>query len=427
MGSTMSFPIKTATACQLKWTWSTIWLNSGTTSSCHRVGQHHLPLNNFDNFHNTPEKLAQREIMLAGEWPQPLPYMEPDAGCRYCQKIEAAGGQSDRQFHIQIPNLAPKELDDNPTAIVVTPKILEIFLNNACNLSCTYCEPRLSSQIENENRKWGKFEKNGVLLDNIKSDKELNRLYTEKFFQWMENNSNELVRLHVLGGEPLYQKDFYRILDFLESHPNKNLELNIVTNLMVEFDKLKNLLERIKSMIAKKVIRRFDITVSLDCWGAEQEYARWGIKLITIEQNINLLLSHKWIFLNINSTLSPLTLGTFYKLIEKINQWKKQHNINHYFMSVKYPSYHNPDIFGSSFWKEAFTKAFEIMSQDDWHEQNSYKYLKGIESQIGSSQKKPDEILKLITHLDELDRRRGTNWQIIYPHIKNLIDLSIMI
>jgi hypothetical protein len=31
------FPIKTATACQLKWNWSTLFLTTGTTSSCHRT------------------------------------------------------------------------------------------------------------------------------------------------------------------------------------------------------------------------------------------------------------------------------------------------------------------------------------------------------------------------------------------------------
>ena len=30
------FPIKQAPACQLKWTWSSLWLTEGTTASCHR-------------------------------------------------------------------------------------------------------------------------------------------------------------------------------------------------------------------------------------------------------------------------------------------------------------------------------------------------------------------------------------------------------
>jgi hypothetical protein len=33
----IKFPIKSATACQSKWTWSTIYLNQLSTASCHRV------------------------------------------------------------------------------------------------------------------------------------------------------------------------------------------------------------------------------------------------------------------------------------------------------------------------------------------------------------------------------------------------------
>ena len=85
----IKFPIKTATACQSKWTWSTVWMNKLSTSSCHRVDPVRFDLENFDNFHNTPNKLAERQLMLEGKWPQ--------GGCQYCQKIEEAGGFSDRQ------------------------------------------------------------------------------------------------------------------------------------------------------------------------------------------------------------------------------------------------------------------------------------------------------------------------------------------
>ena len=34
------FPIKTSTACQLKWAWSTVILQTAVTQSCHRVDPH---------------------------------------------------------------------------------------------------------------------------------------------------------------------------------------------------------------------------------------------------------------------------------------------------------------------------------------------------------------------------------------------------
>ena len=50
------FPIKTDTACQLKWNWSTIRFYNGLTSSCHRAGFDQIDLSNFDQFHNSPTK-----------------------------------------------------------------------------------------------------------------------------------------------------------------------------------------------------------------------------------------------------------------------------------------------------------------------------------------------------------------------------------
>lgn len=412
------FPIQTKTACQLKWAWSTLYLNDGTTSSCHRVGRHHVSLENFDNFHNTPEKIAQRNTMLDGQWPQPLPYMSVNEGCRYCQKIEEAGGFSDRMFHKTVPNLVPKELETDSTATCVTPTILEVFLNNTCNLSCTYCIPKNSSKIEQENIKFGKFEKHGIVLTNESIDRNRGKLYTEKFFAWLSNNSNDLRRLHLLGGEPLYQKEFYQCLDYFESSPNRELEFNFVTNLMIAPDKFNQLIDRMKSMTVSRCVKRFDITVSLDCWGPEQEYARWGLNLNTIESNINTLLKYPWIYLNINSTLSPLTVKTFPTLIGKINQWKKQRKLQHHFQTVFNPEYHNPDMFGPEFWKEDFENALELMPRSTDQEIMAYDYLMGIHQQIQNSCKNPNLILQLHTHLDELDRRRGTNWKELFPYLK---------
>jgi len=415
----MVFPIKTKTACQLKWTWSTLYLNDGTTSSCHRVGRHPIPLENFEDFHNTPEKIDQRQVMLRGEWPQPLPYMSKDEGCRYCEKIENAGGQSDRQYHLQIPGLIPKELEQDPAATVVTPRILEVFLSNTCNLSCTYCGPKNSSKIQLENVKHGEFNKNGLTLPVLDIDRNDNQDYVRAFFQWLEKNYLHLRRLHLLGGEPLYQKEFFQCMDFFKTHSNKDLEFNIVTNLMLDTEKLKTLLEQWKEMLVKKHIKRFDITVSLDCWGPEQEYARHGLKLDTIESNMNLLLAQKWLYLNINSTLSPLTLKRFPELIAKINSWKKIKKLNHHFQTVFSPEHHNPDIFGADFWSQDFERALAMMPDSDWQETSSKNYLLGIYKQIQKSCVKPEMILQLHTHLDELDRRRGTNWKELFPYLEN--------
>ena len=64
------FPIRTSTACQLKWNWSTIFLNTGITRSCHRTAESILTVDNFIDFHNTPIKIADREQMLKANGPK---------------------------------------------------------------------------------------------------------------------------------------------------------------------------------------------------------------------------------------------------------------------------------------------------------------------------------------------------------------------
>ena len=124
------FPIKSDTACLLKWAWSTVYLGQGTSSSCHRTDQAPIPVDNFASFHNLPNKVAARKQMLEGTWPQ--------GGCQYCEKIEAAGGMSDRQYQLKAGHevdRTPEELLTDPTATEVVPTILEVYFNNTCNMA----------------------------------------------------------------------------------------------------------------------------------------------------------------------------------------------------------------------------------------------------------------------------------------------------
>jgi len=217
------FPIKTETACQLKWTWSTIYLHSGTTNSCHRVGLNDIDPDNFAQFHNTPKKLSDRQLMLAGKW--------PTGGCEYCEKIETAGGSSDRMFHLTIPNMSPPELDADATAVAVTPRIVEVYFDNTCNMSCIYCWDGFSSQIQQENIRFGRFEKDGMVIENRSKRHPDVAGMTEKFWHWLDKNYLTTRRLHILGGEPFYQQQFDHCLEFLSARSNPELEYNIVSNL----------------------------------------------------------------------------------------------------------------------------------------------------------------------------------------------------
>jgi len=399
------FPIKTNTACQLKWAWSTLFLNSGVTRSCHRTSKSRLTEENFYDFHNTPTKIKDREDMLAGKW--------PEKNCGYCKKIEDIGGTSDRMRSLQIPNLSPKELEEDPTLTKIEPTIVEVYLNNTCNMSCLYCHPRFSSAIASENKKFGDFKKNGVELINYENHfKNL----VPYFWKWFEYGFQKIKRLHVLGGEPFYQKEFEKMLDMIKLYPNPDCEINIVTNLMVSEEKLNYFIDRFYELLNSRAIKRVDISCSIDCWGPQQEYTRRGIKLDHWEKNFNTILSKKWLVVNINQTISVLTIKTMPELLEKLKKWREQRAVGHFFGGIHPgPNYFKAEIFGNNFFAEDGKKILELMPTEIQQDKAAYEYMKGIFDHANSTKIDENEIENLIIYLDEKDRRHNTDWKTVFP------------
>jgi hypothetical protein len=412
------FPIKKDPACQLKWTWSTLWLTEGKTNSCHRCLKVPLDKDNFDNFHNHPHKIKEREIMLEGKWPT-----KENGGsghCKYCKNIEDTGGMSDRLNHLTIPNQTPKELLINPAATSVTPKILEIFLNATCNLKCTYCSTQDSSQWRTEVKKYGPLKfKDGKTIDgyNEVTNHPDTRYFFEKTLNWLERNGNQLKRLHLLGGETFYQSELQEILDVLKKLKNPQLELNIVSNLMVKEEKYKNYIEQIKSLCKDKRIGRFDLGCSIDGWGDEAEYARFGLKLESWEKLFSYAVNEKWIYLNINNTISSLTMKTMVNLIKVINNYKKIRTINHSFAFLVFRPWMHPNIYGYKFWEDDIKKMLHEMTENNNRELIFKKNMSGLLKSIPDKDPDYEQISMLKFFLDQLDQRRNTNWRKIFPHL----------
>lgn len=401
------FPIKTETACQLKWTWSTIHLYTGETNSCHRVNESKIDPEKFDRFHNTEKKLNDRKLMLQGEWPQ--------GGCEYCSNIERAGGKSDRQFQIEIPNLVPPELDVDPTAIDVTPRIVEVYLDNVCNMSCIYCEDKFSSRIQQENLKYGEFKRNTLEIKNTSNKIDNFESMSSKFWDWMETNYSTLRRFHVLGGEPFFQSQFETCLLFLEQHSNPELEFNIVSNLKVSRRKLELFLERIKLLLKQKRIKRFDLTCSIDCWGDEQEYIRHGINMQEWKSNFEYLVAQRWITLNINQTITGLSIKSMTDLVRFINQHRQFREIGHFFMSCNNRPHLYPGIFGAGFFDKDLDLVLSKMPDTTWQQQHARALMAGLKIEFNTHQRNQEQITNLFHFLNEIDRRRGLNWRQVFP------------
>jgi organic radical activating enzyme len=408
------FPIKVEPACLLKWSWSTVYFNSGTSSSCHRTQKHAIDPSNFNSFHNLPEKIQEREKMLSGHW--------PDIGCESCQRVEEAGGTSDRQHQLELQKdscMHPPELDSDPTATSVTPTILEVYFTNTCNMSCVYCGPHFSSLWEDENRRFSSAftDKNNSSIFSIRNSQNNDHYdqMVKDFWNYLKTDNRHLVlkRFHVLGGEPFLLKELDDVINFWDQYPNQDLVISIITNLNIPTARFKSYMTKFKKLVEENKIWKIQITASLDAWGKQQEYTRYGLNLKLWQENFEFLIDKPWVTLSVNSAVSALTLKQMPTLIEKINYWDSLRpagceSIYHSFHPTG--EYDDPYIFGDAFNNE-FEKIISVMSS----ESATYSQMKSLAKAVNKFQPNTTKIQALKDYLDKLDQRRKTDWRKVFP------------
>jgi hypothetical protein len=360
--------------------------------------------------------------MQQGIWPQ--------RGCQYCEQIEKSGGISDRLMQLSrehgLDKISPELLKD-PTATSVTPIILEVWFNNTCNMTCTYCNPGFSSKWADEIKKYGPIKiENHLTTYDYKSNPHYDRMVTDLWNYLAQDNRSSVIRhFQILGGEPLLQKEFDQVIDFWEQHPNPSLTINVISNLMIPHERFVQKIQRFQELVDKEAILKLQLTASLDGWGAAQEYVRYGLDLELWEKNFQYLLNKPWCQTSINSCMSSLSIKDTPALLNKINQWNtgSLNSVHWSFELITTGNNHtmivqHPHIFGSKFFAEDFNNILSAMPQNTADEILSYDHMQGIAKTQKNSHLQIDRINDLKHYLDELDRRRGLNWRLVFPWLE---------
>lgn len=291
-------------------------------------------------------------------------------------------------------------------------------------MSCLYCGSHFSTKWEEENKKYGFFEQGRVRFG---YNQQWNANYESMladFWRYLDRHYQHLRYYQILGGEPFFQDEFDQSIEFWESHPNPELTFNIITNLKVPHKRFRAYIDRFESMVKNKQLKRLQITGSIDAWGPQQEYVRWGLNLAEFSANYEYLLDKNWIVLTINSAISGLTIKTMPDLIHRMNSWNDQrtnHNpINYSFMTVMAPKEMVPDIFGAGVFEDDFQAILDAMRENTPGERSAKEHMRGIMRQISSASRNNDTIDDLKVYLTEIDRRRNTDWKTLFPWLVDL-------
>ncbi len=277
--------------CLAKWQQVSLHLPTGLTNSCYHPPLHKIdvePLKeNPGALHNTAYKKEQRKIMLRNEKP---------SECSYCWNIEKHNQLSDRHYRSGEPWAAEhfEEIknstgDENPV-----PAYVEVNFNHACNLKCSYCSPQFSSSWAEDVTRNGAYPTSKPHNDPshfVGSRRPIpareHNPYVEAFWEWWPELYPKLKHFRMTGGEPLMDKNTYKVFDYVLAFPKPDLHLNVTSNFSVDVD-LYNKYHNYVKELCNTNIEHFMQYVSLDTGEpAHAEYIRDGLSWHKLYSNVH--------------------------------------------------------------------------------------------------------------------------------------------
>lgn len=252
--------------CSYKFKYLKIEIVPNKTLNCHAAKSHAVDFawleKNPGQLFNTDVNVSERQLMLTNQ---------RNFSCEEnCWPLEDKGAVS--------PRLWQNGQTKTHTKVVTQPEILEIKLNDNCNLSCSYCCKDSSSAwrkdlIDNGNYKVNTGDERFQLTDFDKimlkvSQREVKN--TSKFQTLMseiKSLSHDLKEIVVTGGEPLLDNQLFDVLDAVS---NTSAVINIYTGLGVDLQRFQRMIDKIKQTPNAM------ISISAECTDKFYEFNRYG-------------------------------------------------------------------------------------------------------------------------------------------------------
>lgn len=417
--------------CLAKWFNVSIHIPTGKTHSCYHPPVHKIPLVDVtldpSALHNTKYKKEQRAKMLAGERPEE---------CSFCWQTEDSGKQlSDRAYRSKdvydqglIEEALELGIDGN-----ARPRYVEVNFNQGCNLKCSYCSPHLSTEWMKEIKKHGSYK----LADRDHNDIEhLERIdntpenpYLQAFWKWLPEIYPTLQTFRMTGGEPLMDKNTFRMFDYVKQNPKEDLHLSITSNCCPPGKQWTKFMQSLKTVTP--CIDHFMLFCSLDSWGEQAEYIRNGLQFDTLLKNVKQYLTdserHSLTFI---ITFNALSYTGIYEYMQNILKLRQEYSHDRQMIwfdipQLMSPDYLNPRMYTSRIGelhkcvefmennKDGDTAEFQGFS--DFEIEKVKRLINWIEA--GHDFDKETAMRNFYRFFSEHDKRRGTGFLESFPEL----------
>jgi hypothetical protein len=111
--------------------------------------------------------------------------------------------------------------------------------------------------------------------------------YVEAFWEWWPSLYPELKHFRMTGGEPMLDKNTYRVFDYVLENPKPDLHLNVTSNFSVDDKYWKKYKGYLQQLCEGEKIEHFMQYISLDTWGNQAEYIRHGLDFGLLWDRVN--------------------------------------------------------------------------------------------------------------------------------------------
>jgi len=233
------------------------------------------------------------------------------------------------------------------------------------------------------------------------------------------------------GGEPMMDKNTYRVFDYIIKNPKKDLHLNVTSNMCPPEDKLKNkYFDQVKRMCLEEKIEHFMQFASIDAHGKRAEYIRHGLNYNRFMDNVHEFLHRVPVRNSITFiiTYNNLSVTSLEPLLKDIQKLRSEHSKDYQRVWFDIPLLRQPEWQQITLLPEAYQQIH--LENMEWMQANSgednYSQFKDFEVQkmqrnLAYWQKNyaDDKTQKknFYAFFNEHDRRRRTNFLNTFPEM----------
>jgi hypothetical protein len=236
------------------------------------------------------------------------------------------------------------------------------------------------------------------------------------------------------GGEPLMDKNTYRVFDYVIANPSKKLHLNVTSNFSVEQSLFDKYLSAVQTICDGR-IEHFMQYVSLDGWGTQAEYMRHGLDFDLVWSRVDQYLAQVpgYNSLTFIITMNNLGVSSLKQLLEGILELRRKHSSTYQRVWFDTPVLREPAWQSLQILPESYVQRLEAVR--DWMNKNlsteadPFNGFKDYEvarldrdiAWMRSAQSQDHSVARadFYRFFNEHDRRRGTDFLKTFPEMRS--------